>query len=447
MRPILMITLFGLTLPLAVVLVTQSVCADDEAPAADRAAIEQLVEELGADDFRTRERASQRLEALGAKARPALEKALKGETSPEVRWRAEQILRRLKGATQEKPLGGPSAPRPPLGRPGPDVPDGERPHGERPFGDNPFGGAIRGKDVDEAMKRIEEMLRTWRGQSGLSGLTGRQRLSAPGLVLERSLFGDVTLRVTREADGGATVEDTFRGHSLEDILANNPELADHAGMAELQRREAEADWPGKVDLTHPFRGFRVEPFSGGGFGMTMASGVEIRQDADGVTVKIREKDADGKEVVKEYKGATIDEIKKEHPELADRLGGFSIRVMPPQVFWPGANRRPLNPLQPPVTPRARAAGKAIFGLTLTDVGEALASHLGLEQGRGALVDTVLPGSQAEAMGIQRNDILLEVNGQGVGLAEAADLLRKAGTDKAPIELVLIRKGERKTLSR
>lgn len=455
MRHLLLITVFGLTLPLAIVLVSQSVQAED-APVADQTDIDQLVKRLGADDFRIREDASKQLEALGAKAKPALEKALKSETSPEVRWRAEQILRRIKGADQEKPLGGPGAPAEPKANPGTPGP-AEPKKADEPFSrGNPFGGRIRGKDMDEAMKRVEEMLKKWRGEGrGMGSLFSTRRLTAPGLVLERSITGRVTLRVARtKEDGGATVEDIYSGHSLEDILGNNPKLADHAGMAELKRREAEADWPGKPEFMNPWGAFRgpggikVEPFSGGGFGMTMGSGVEIRQGADGATVKIREKDENGKEVVKEYKGATIDEIKKKHPEIADKLGGFSVRVMPPQVFWPGAQRRPLNPFQPnPTTPRAQPIGKAIFGLTLTDVSEALASHLELEKGRGALVANVMPGSQAEAMGVQRNDILLEVNGQPVGVPEAADLLRKAGTDKAAVTLVLLRKGQRQTLTR
>ena len=447
MRHLALITLFGLTLPLAVVLVSQSVLADDDTtPAVSRAEVQKLIDQLGADDFRTRETASKRLEALGAAARPALEKAAKDAGSPEVRWRAQQILRRLKGSDQEKPLGGPAAPRLP-GTPGtpeaPDAPDAPTPP------DNPFRG-FRGKDAEEAFKKVEEMLRKLGGAGGGSrfpGLLSTHRLTAPGLVLERSFTGRVTLRVEREGEGGAKVEDVYSGHSLEDILANHPKLADHDGMAELKRREAEADWPGMPDLANPFRGFKVEPFSGGGFGMTMGSGVSIRQDASGATVTIREKDEDGNEVVKEYKGATIDEIKEKHPELADKIGNFSFRVAPPRVFWPGTRPDTLHPFTPRTAPRAQPSGQAVFGLTLTDVSEALASHLSLAKDRGALVANVFPGSQAEAMGVMRNDIVLEVNGQAVGMQEAADLLRKAGADKAALTLTLIRKGERKTLTR
>ena len=50
MRHLLLITVFGLTLPLAIVLVSQSVQAED-APVADQTDIDQLVKRLGADDF------------------------------------------------------------------------------------------------------------------------------------------------------------------------------------------------------------------------------------------------------------------------------------------------------------------------------------------------------------------------------------------------------------
>ena len=111
MRRVSLLSVLGFALPLTAVLLSQELRAEDE-PALSGAALERLVTELGADDFRTREEASKKLAVLGEKARPALEKAVKGAKSPETRWRAEQILRRLSGADRERPLGGESVPKP-----------------------------------------------------------------------------------------------------------------------------------------------------------------------------------------------------------------------------------------------------------------------------------------------------------------------------------------------
>jgi hypothetical protein len=50
---------------------------------------------LDADDFEERERAEQQLVALGEGARPALERALKGQPNPEVKRRIPGILERI----------------------------------------------------------------------------------------------------------------------------------------------------------------------------------------------------------------------------------------------------------------------------------------------------------------------------------------------------------------
>ncbi len=438
MQRALWISALGLALPLTVILLSYDSRAEDE-PQADAATVEKLIAALSDDDFRTREEASQKLAALGERARPALERAIKASKSPELRWRAEQILRRLRGGDQEKPIGGPAE-----GQPTPSPAPGTSPK-------------TTGSDLmREAMKKLENLFKDKRFAGGTRSpfgfVLGARRVTVPGLTLERAADGTAKLRVERENEQGAKVEDVYTGHSLTDILANNPKLTEHAGMAELKRREAETNWPGLEDFRRQLGGNRVHlsPFRNGGIGITTSSGVEIQQDADGVTVKLRERDKDGKETIKEFKGKTIEELKEKHPELKDKIGSLSFRVSPPQVFWPGFRPQRLNPLQPPVTPltpRARTTGRAVFGLTLTDVSEALASHLGLAKHKGALVDNVLPGSQAEALGIQRNDIVLKVGAQEVGLSEAADLLRKAGTERGALSVELIRGGKPVTLTR
>ncbi|MFP4058540.1 MAG: HEAT repeat domain-containing protein [Candidatus Brocadiia bacterium] len=56
---------------------------------------QELVAQLGSADWRQRQEASRRLAALGEVARPALEQAARSP-DPEVAWRAEQLLQRIR---------------------------------------------------------------------------------------------------------------------------------------------------------------------------------------------------------------------------------------------------------------------------------------------------------------------------------------------------------------
>ena len=60
-----------------------------------RARVDALVRQLGDDEFAVRERAVRELEAIGPDAGPALRKALAESPSPEVRLRADRLLRRF----------------------------------------------------------------------------------------------------------------------------------------------------------------------------------------------------------------------------------------------------------------------------------------------------------------------------------------------------------------
>ena len=423
MRTLTWVSLIGIVLPLSVVLATARASRADDATAE----IERLVTQLGADDFRSREEASTKLAAYGEKARIALEQAMRDTPSPEIRWRAEQLLRRLAGRDQETPLGA----------------DGAEP--QAPRADGP-------PDFRSAMERMRKMFETWNERPGATPfgmLLGAHRVVAPALALEPQPDGEVKLLVERKDASGAATTETYTGHSLRDILARHPQLADHPGMEELRRREAESSWPGLEEFRKSFKAFggALPVPNGSGFSFATSQGVEIQQDADGVTVKIRERNEKGEETVKEYKGESIEALKAKHPELADKIGGFSIRIAPPQIFWPGRGPSHLAPLEQPTTPRALPEGQMHFGLRLDPIGEALAAHLGLAPGKGALVLNVEPGSQAEALGVRRHDVIVRVNGQTVGLVEAGDLLREAGADKAAVTLELIRGGQALTLQR
>jgi hypothetical protein len=60
-----------------------------------RARVDALVKQLGDEEFEARERALKQLEAIGPDAGPALRRAVAADSSPEVRQRAAQLLKRV----------------------------------------------------------------------------------------------------------------------------------------------------------------------------------------------------------------------------------------------------------------------------------------------------------------------------------------------------------------
>lgn len=401
-----------------------------------QAEVERLVSELGHDDFRTREAASRRLAELGEAARPVLERALAQTQSPEVTWRAEQLLRRLDGRKARplgEPLRGPAeegpAPAPAPGGPAPPAPDPD--------------------DLMEFMRRQFEDLKERLGgrlRIGQMGFPGR--VEAPGLVLERRWPYGAVLEVRRTDAAGAEGVERYEGRDLADILRRNPTLEQHAGMAELKRRDAETSLPGfdefwSDDFFKRRGGPRAAPFSGG-FTFSTSEGLEIHQGPDGARVRVTTRGEDGKEEVKEYTGKTLDEIRERHPELAGKLGGLRVHVGPPTFFGPGVGPRRLEPA-PPATPGRQVR----FGVLLAPVDAALALHLKLPRGQGALVEAVVPDSTAARLGVEALDVIVALDGEPVTHGdELAQRLRALAQDPAlPVRLEVIRAGARLTLSR
>jgi hypothetical protein len=299
------------------------------------------------------------------------------------------------------------------------------------------------KEFEDLFRRLERELAENAPGLGFGPLMGEPtRLEAEGLSLEVQTVGFfplVTLTVTRE---GAPVT-RVTGRSLEDVLARHPELQEHAGMPALLEkwREWQRERAGRG---LGFDGFFRRGATGPSFSMSSnGKSVVITHDADGVTVVVS-KEVDGRPVTKEYRGESLQQLREQHPELAEDLPDIHVEVRPPQVF---RGLQPLPPAPPVVTPLLPDQ-ETRFGVGLAIPEAALAHQLRLADGVGILVTDVLPDSQAEALGVERYDVILSADG-----VPAADLealvaqLRTAARTDAPLRLDVIRAGERRSLAR
>ncbi len=455
----------------------------EEAPQATEADIEALVEQLGNDDFRVREQATAQLQGLGAKARAALERAAKKSPSLETRWSAQQLLRRLAGGGVTRL--DPDVQPPAAGSPGGDANRGQRNPGQRPS--SQLGELLRRfeemqREFDEAggadaLRETMELLEKQLRESGLLGRGGRGGRSginpfAPGTRMPDMFRSGDTVEVdglkltkhwwrgivTLEVAGKTKTDPatTYTGPTLDEILKRNPALTQHPGMTQLKSK-GEDPFASAREALRMLRKqnpggmpFRRSPMRSG-------NGVSISQTPDGVTVKISEMDENGKLQEKEYTGASLEELRKEHPELAKKLEGVSalrIHVGPPQILRRGQGLRELlERFKRPVTPtpprEAKYRSGARFGIGFARPELALAMHLGLPEGQGALVREVIPGSLAEGLDLRRHDIIVRV-----GEWDVADLkllheklIHAADHPHDPLELEIIRRGERQVLTR
>ena len=93
-----------------------------------------------------------------------------------------------------------------------------------------------------------------------------------------------------------------------------------------------------------------------------------------------------------------------------------------------------------------AASKGWLGVTIVEAPDALAEQLSLN-GNGVVIANVAKGSPADSAGIQKNDIILSINGKEVGstVGSAVDLIR-AQNPGDKLNVVVLRNGQQQNLS-
>jgi len=89
-----------------------------------------------------------------------------------------------------------------------------------------------------------------------------------------------------------------------------------------------------------------------------------------------------------------------------------------------------------------AVTRGFFGVAVVDMTSDEAKRFGVDQHGGALVAEVVPGSPAEAAGIQRGDVITEFNGSAVDGSRAIPKLVAAMTPGSKANVVLMRSGKK-----
>jgi membrane-associated protease RseP (regulator of RpoE activity) len=93
----------------------------------------------------------------------------------------------------------------------------------------------------------------------------------------------------------------------------------------------------------------------------------------------------------------------------------------------------------------KAPERTWLGVGLTEPDEALVAQLGLKDGAGLVVTYVAEDSPASKAGVQKNDILLEMEGQTLVVAPQLQKLVQARKEGDTVSLKLLRGGKKETV--
>jgi predicted metalloprotease with PDZ domain len=153
----------------------------------------------------------------------------------------------------------------------------------------------------------------------------------------------------------------------------------------------------------------------------------------------------GKREYRTYRASSIEEFKKKYPEVAQKYDLehlVSVREVPDG----DEQLREWLGLKEPSEGGEESEGRR-FGILLSPVGPALASHLGLREGQGLLVQQVERGSLAEKAGVKPFDVIVTLNGEKTHaqkIEEFRSSMQKAlGTSTFTLDV--IRNGKHETI--
>ncbi len=198
-------------------------------------------------------------------------------------------------------------------------------------------------------------------------------------------------------------------------------------------------------LPGPGRFAPSQPGQQGGFSNSESKSYSMQVDPDGVKVEVSQ-DVNGKKETQTFTAKTLDELYAAHPELRDQLGvhvgvqtgpqtmphfGLNGGGVDPFGGARGLNRddqdRPAIPLQP------GAMRTDLLGVQISIPSADDRTQAKVDDGVGLKVENVQPGTIASKIGVQRGDLVVDVNGHSIqSVDDVRDTLRsrKDGEDVA-----------------
>jgi len=292
-------------------------------------------------------------------------------------------------------------------------------------------------------------------------------LTTPDLDAREEHFEDLLRRARIDPRTRAFVEELARDENRPDAAWTARLALRELGRADFplfgfapdglpdQRRELEemmAELWGRHGAVDPFvrppHRLRVPPRLTLPPGSSSGKTMRIEQGPDGAKIVVTET-VDGKEQVREYTGESLEQILSENPELEGSLHvelhwqgreghGFfdpfqyGDRRVPPRDWL--RERDDLDRLFSPTQP-SRPMRTDLLGVLVVPVDEELADELGLEDGSGLLVRQVLRRTIAHLLGVEDEDVLVELNGKRLASAQDITDVMTARDPEDPIELV------------
>lgn len=459
---------------------------DDKREEAQAERVRQLIDQLGAEEFKAREAATRELQQIGKPALPALRRAAETTDDPEVRSRAQRVIEAVEGTPE------PEIKRPDLRQPG--------------------GRSIQPDQLEKAM---EDALRRLRGQVPDLKLQQRRVVVRDGVRYDFSqdASGKITVSVTR--DGKATRHEFA---SLEAMKKDRPDLAKvygDGGLVQL-RVLRPGEMGGLGEMLERQRQLMRRLFEGGDlqkelersrkeFERLMGEGSELQKELEkmrGMGEGLREEAERARRQMEHALGRggdLRDQLERHRQRLQRDLQQLDVeslrreieqlRQLRPDLKRPDLKReverlrgllpdvqelrRELERMAPGLDQlrdeleqtmrQHRARGESLrrrlerlrsrdrglqdarpselskHGLAVSRPSEALMAQLGLES--GVVIDRVDPDSGFPTYGLRRHDIVVAVDGKPVRTAEQF-FGAVAITDMSAAKLTVVRRGQR-----
>lgn len=346
--------------------------------------VEQLIRDLGNDSYRTRLDAERKLREIGEAAVPALREAAGGDDA-EVQWRARRVLRQIERGEKdlvERDRAGDQV-DPHAGQPG---------HGDR------------ARARDRMRQQFEALFENFERNFGLDiprdrffddkffhdlqDQMGNMSGTSQGMSVQIGPDGAVRVEVQEKNDKGETDKKVYEAPDMETFQRQHPGVLQQNGLF-----------------------FNLQPFT----------------------------QLPGSNSFRGFVGPTMRDWTFDWNDHLQRRVLRSPKGVSPNRAPAGA---PVDPaVEPPAPP---PAGRRLGVSIRPEITAELRAYLGLDDDVGMMVESVQPGSLAEALGLQRGDIVTAIGSRKIAGPDDVQGALGAIAKGKNVEVKFVRKGAEKT---